>query len=413
MKSTRFKKSFRIIFVIMLVSIAALGIYDYMIPESISVFSDTDSAEITGNLTPPFVSASLGSLPEGTGVSYGENRQPFYSSLLADTKVFGIIPLKKVNVNVFKEITLYPGGMPFGVKLYTEGVIIAGIADVDTKGGKLSPAKECGLKVGDVIKMIDGKAVNTVEEVSAAVENSGNKSISLTVLRNGNEQVFVLTPVFSEKDNVYRAGLWLRDSTAGIGTVTFIVPESGAFGGLGHGICDVDTGMLMPIRRGTVVSVSIKGITKGTVGDPGELKGAFTAGKIGSLIGNTVCGVYGLLSDVPEAPVSSPMKIGLKDEITVGDAEIYCTVGEKTEKYKAEIVKICNKNGEQKNFIIKIVDKRLLDATGGIVQGMSGSPIIQNGKLVGAITHVLVNDPTKGYGIFIENMLKNMPEIVE
>ena len=413
MQSKNLKIAFRIIFVITLIGIAAIGLYDFMIPETISVFSDTDSGEIAGGLTPPFVSASIGPLPEGNGVSQGENSQPFFSSLLADTKVFGFIPLKKVNVNVFKEITLYPGGMPFGVKLYTDGVIVAGIASVDTKEGKISPADKCGMKVGDVIKQIDGKAVNTTDEVSKAIEAAGSRSISLTVLRNGNELSLTLTPVFSEKDNMYRAGLWLRDSTAGIGTVTFIVPNSGAFGGLGHGICDVDTGMLMPIRKGTVAGVSIKGITKGTVGDPGELKGAFTAGKIGSLIGNTVCGVYGLLSDVPEAPVAAPLKIGLKDEVNTGDAEIYCTVGDKTEKYKAEIVKICNKNGEQKNFIIKIVDKRLLDATGGIVQGMSGSPIIQNGKLVGAITHVLVNDPTKGYGIFIENMLKNMPEIVE
>ena len=413
MQSTRLKTTLRFIFIIALVAVAALGIYDFMIPESISVFSDTDSGEIAGDLTPPFVSASIGPLPEGNRVSYGENSQPFYSSLLADTKVFGFIPLKKVNVNVFKEITLYPGGMPFGVKLYTEGVIVAGTAAVDTKDGKISPADRCGLKVGDVIKSIDGRAVNTTEEVSTAIENSENKGISLNVLRNGNEKTLTLTPVFSEKDNKYRAGLWLRDSTAGIGTVTFTVPESGAFGGLGHGICDVDTGMLMPIRKGTVAGVSIRGITKGTVGDPGELKGSFTAGRIGSLIGNTVCGVYGLLSDTPNPPVASPMKIGLKDEVHTGDAEIYCTVGEKTEKYTADIIKICNKNGEQKNFIIKITDKRLLDATGGIVQGMSGSPIIQNGKLVGAITHVLVNDPTKGYGIYIENMLKNMPEIIE
>ena len=156
----------------------------------------------------------------------------------------------------------------------------------------------------------------------------------------------------------------------------------------------------------------INGVTKGLVGNPGELKGIFSPGKIGALIDNTMCGVYGLLSNKIDTSHSQPLKIGLKDELELGSAEIYCTVNDEIGKYSAEIIKIGNPKAEQKNFVIKITDKRLLDTTGGIVQGMSGSPIIQNGKLVGAVTHVLVNDPTKGYGIFIENMLKNMPELM-
>ena len=160
-----------------------------------------------------------------------------------------------------------------------------------------------------------------------------------------------------------------------------------------------------------ITDIKINGIKKGQVGIPGELKGFFSGGKIGALIGNTACGVYGMLSDLPDTSHTKPLHLGLKNEVKPGEATIYCTIGEKPESFKAEIVKINNNDSEQKNFVIKITDKRLLDATGGIVQGMSGSPIIQNGKLIGAVTHVLVNDPTKGYGIFIENMLKNMPEI--
>ncbi len=314
---------------------------------------------------------------------------------------------------MFSDIKLYPGGMPFGVKLYTDGVIVVGISGVETDSGKKTPASDGGIKVNDIITAINGKRVNTVDEVSTAIEQSGGCTVSLDIARDGQQIKIDITPVLSITDNMYKAGVWLRDSTAGIGTVTFISPQNNAFAGLGHGICDVDTGEIMPLRKGIVVDVTIKGVTKGQIGNPGELNGYFSPGRIGSLIGNTMCGVYGMLSKDIDTSHSEALNIGLKDELKLGNAEIYCTVGDKIDKYSAEIVKIGNKNAEQKNFVIKITDKRLLDATGGIVQGMSGSPIIQNNKLVGAVTHVLVNDPTKGYGIFIENMLKNMPEIME
>ena len=403
--------AFRIIFVIMLLGVAILGIYDYIVPESISVLSDGSDIWTSKKLDLPFVSASFEAVPTATRVSDGDHASPLYVSAKADTKVFGIVPLKKVNVDVFADITLCPGGMPFGVKLYTDGVIVVGISGVETDAGKKTPASDGGLKVRDIINEVNGKAVTTTDEVSAAVEQSGGKTVTFKVTRN-NEQITVeIQPVFSSTDNMYRAGLWLRDSTAGLGTVTFISKDNKTFAGLGHGICDVDTGDLLPLRKGVVVDVTIKSITKGSVGSPGELNGYFSPGKLGSLIDNTMCGVYGMLSELPDTSHSEPMKIGLKDELKLGECEIFCTVSDKVDKYSAEIVKIGNKNEEQKNFVIKITDKRLLNTTGGIVQGMSGSPIIQNNKLVGAVTHVLVNDPTKGYGIFIENMLKNMPEI--
>ncbi len=411
MQSKSLKIAFRIIFIIILFGIAVLGVYDYIIPENISVFSDDSDILCDNELDLPFVSATIDSVPTLTRVSDGDNAKPFHTSLEANTTIFGVVPLKKVNVDVFKDITLYPGGMPFGVKIYTNGVIVVGIVGVETESGKTNPAADGGLKVRDIITKVNGKAVNTTDEVSAAVEQSDGKPISLTVTRNDKTIELNVQPVFSKTDNLYRLGLWLRDSTAGIGTITFISPENNTFAGLGHGICDVDTGEIIPLRKGIVVDVTIKSIKKGVVGNPGELNGYFVPGKTGSLIGNTTCGVYGIMSELPDTSHSEPLKIGLKNELKVGECEIFCTVNDKLDKYSAEITKIGNKNEEQKNFVIKITDKRLLEATGGIVQGMSGSPIIQNGKLVGAITHVLVNDPTKGYGIFIENMLKNMPEI--
>ena len=411
MQSKRLKNAFRIIFVVMLIGIALLGVYDFIIPENLSVFSGDTNFLSADNINLPFVSANIDSISTSKQFCSTIDNSAYVRSLSAETRVFGVVPLKKVTVDVYDEIKLIPGGMPFGVKLYTDGIIVVGISEVEGESGKKEPASESGLQVRDVITEVNGKTVNTANEVSSAIEQSDGNPVSLTVKRNGKTLNLQITPVFSKTDNLYRAGLWLRDSTAGIGTITFISPENNTFAGLGHGICDIDTGELLPLRKGVVVDVTIKSITKGLVGSPGELNGYFSPGKIGSLVGNTMCGVYGMLSKTLDTSHSEALNIGLKNEIKLGECLVYCTINDKLDKYTAEIVKLCNKNEEQKNFVIKITDKRLLDATGGIVQGMSGSPIIQNNKLVGAITHVLVNDPTKGYGIFIENMLKNMPEI--
>ncbi len=412
MLSKKIKIAFLTVLVVLISIITVIGIYNYIIPKSISVFSSdiaNDTKECELNI--PFVS-----LNSTYSLNFDNNsseicRNDFCVSIPAKASLFGSIPLKKLSIDMFSNIKLYPGGMPFGVKLYTEGVIIVGVSTVETENGNVNPNSENGLKVRDIITEINGKAVNTTDEVADAIENSEGKPILFKVKRDGQEIEVEISPVYSKADKLYKAGIWIRDSTAGIGTVTFIVPNDNTFGGLGHGICDVDTGELMPLRKGTVVDVTINGVTKGQVGVPGELKGSFSSGKIGSLIGNTLSGVYGVLSENLETNEVQPMEIGLRDDIKVGPASIYCTVNDKLDSYSAEIIKISNKDSEQKNFVIKITDKRLLEATGGIVQGMSGSPVIQNNKIVGAVTHVLVNDPTKGYGIFIENMLKNMPEL--
>jgi stage IV sporulation protein B len=216
----------------------------------------------------------------------------------------------------------------------------------------------------------------------------------------------------STEDNTYKVGLWVRDSTAGIGTVTFIDKNTGTFGGLGHGVCDVDTGLLMPLESGSVVDVEVTGVVKGEPQNPGELRGNFSRVTSGNLFVNHETGVFGKINDADRVS-GEVVPIGNKNSVHEGKVYIYTTIlGTTPEKYEAEIIKINSDSGKTKNFMVRVTDKRLLEKTGGIVQGMSGSPILQDGKLIGAVTHVLINDPQKGYGIFIENMLETASSIV-
>ena len=228
----------------------------------------------------------------------------------------------------------------------------------------------------------------------------------MTVRRGEDEFITELTPVLCADDGKYKAGLLIRDGTAGIGTVTYVDPETGSFAGLGHGICESGSDKLAPLTRGAVVNVTVSGIAKGQPGVPGELKGYFSSGKIGTLFGNTECGVYGVFAEYPRGMCADTVEAAKTGEICAGDAELWCTTDESgVGKYTVQISDIDHSGRSVKNFVVTVTDPVLLNKTGGIVQGMSGSPIIQNGKLIGALTHVLVNDPTKGYGIFIENML--------
>ena len=305
-----------------------------------------------------------------------------------------------------KSMRLYPGGTPFGVKFMTEGVLIVGFCDVDTASGRTNPSSAAGLSVGDRIIAVNGKRICGLGELSRIVESSGGKSISLTYRRGGNEHTATLTPAYSLSEGCYKTGAYVKDNGAGIGTVTYIVPNSLEFGGLGHGICESDGGKLVPISRGAVVNVGIDGVEKGKSGTPGELRGHFKSGKSGSLLQNTDCGVFGVLATLPDGLPSEPLSLGLRDEVKEGRAYIWSTLeGSTPKRYEIEISNIDRSAAAGKCFSVKVTDKALIDASGGIVQGMSGSPIIQNGKLIGAVTHVMINDPTTGYGIFIENML--------
>ncbi len=319
-------------------------------------------------------------------------------------KLFGVIPIKDVEVTSVNTPLLTVGGNPFGIKLLMDGVMVVGVGAVD--GGR-SPAEEAGIRTGDIIVSVNGEDINSNVQLQDAIQISDGSSSEIPVIinRNGIESVLNLEPVFSEADGSYKAGMWVRDSSAGIGTITFYEQESGCFGGLGHPICDIDTGEIIPISRGEVVPVSINGVKKGVAGSAGELQGCFTSDKAcGSLSSNNIYGVFGTLDKSPN--FTQPIPMGLKQDVHTGSATIMTTVdGTEPEEYSIEIEKIDYKNSEgSKNMIIRITDEKLLAETGGIVQGMSGSPIIQDGKLIGAVTHVFVNEPERGYAVFSENM---------
>ena len=285
--------------------------------------------------------------------------------------------------------TLIPGGCTVGVKLYTQGLVVTGFES-------RSAAKAAGLKKGDVIIQVDGEAVHTAAALRECLEE---EQVILKILRNGREAEFCVRP------NGNQIGAYVRDSLAGIGTVTYYDPDTGAFGALGHGVSDSETKMLLPVEAGVVVESSVADVKKGRDGAPGELKGSFDVNTIlGKVERNAERGIFGTL-DVPIP--GTPLPVAEAGEAEPGPAEIWANVdGREVRSYSVEILRIYPHADETgRNLLLEVTDPALLSATGGIVQGMSGSPIIQNGKLLGAVTHVLVNDSAKGYGIFIENML--------
>lgn len=304
-----------------------------------------------------------------------------------------------------EELWVIPGGMPFGVKLYAEGVSVVEVGEVKGCGTVSTPARDAGMREMDIITEVNGQRVSDAATVSELIASSGGKAIVLTVKRGEQTLSLTLTPVIAD-DGKYRAGIVIKDSTSGIGTVTYINPEDGSFAGLGHGICEGERGNLAALTRGAVVNVAISGVVKGQSGVPGELRGYFCSGKIGTVLSNTECGVYGVFAENPKGTSETPIEVAAPGEMCEGDAEILCTTdGTGAQRYSVKISSIEHTGKATKNFVVTVTDARLIERTGGIVQGMSGSPILQNGKLVGALTHVLVNEPTKGYGIFIENML--------
>ena len=334
-------------------------------------------------------------------------------SVLSETGFFGdgartanALPVSvPAETDTETEKRLYPGGMLFGVRCATAGVLVAGLENV-AEG--VCPARDAGVCPGDVIREADGQEVTSVRALADRfASDTDGRAVSLTVLRNGATETFSVTPLRAA-DGVMRAGIRLRDNAAGIGTVTFIDPETNLFGGLGHGICDADTGVLLPLSRGTTLGVDICEIVRGSAGAPGELRGCLTPKRTGALAQNTECGVFGLFSDLPAGTAAEPLPVGTPEEVHEGDAQIRCTLDDTGSKtYAIRIVRLTHDvSSPTKNFVVEVTDPELLAKTGGIIQGMSGSPIIQNGKLVGAVTHVLINDPQRGYGIFIENMLE-------
>lgn len=323
-----------------------------------------------------------------------------------DLKLLGFINIKPVSVQVVDRRVVALCGTPFGIKMVTDGVMVVGTGAVtDCNSRAVSPAQTAGIQEGDIILSINGEKISSKKQLTKLVESSAGQPLSLVVRRGEQLTSLHLSPVRSSLDNSYHLGLWVRDSSAGIGTMTFYDPNNGCFAGLGHAICDVDTGQLMPLSQGEIVEASIIGVHAGKSGSPGQLQGAFVANRsIGSLYTNSYNGVYGRLMNQPVDAQTIPM--AQCQEVRQGPVKILTTVsGQKPQLFDACIEKLSLSQDEPtKNMVLRITDPDLLELSGGIVQGMSGSPIIQDGMLVGAVTHVFVNDPTRGYGIFAENM---------
>ena len=324
--------------------------------------------------------------------------------------------VKDLTVNVIPDTVVIPGGETIGLRLYTSGVLVVGMSEIQGEdNNNYAPYKNSGIQEGDMITKVDDKVVTCTADLITEVNKSNGSYVKLTYVRDGNNYDTEILPT-KTSDNEYKLGLWVRDAASGVGTISFFDPKTGEFGALGHGILDVDTEELIDIAKGDIVTSKIVSIVKGEKGNPGELQGSITNGKIvGEVYKNTNFGIYGKLNDTEFLSQNSSKVIGVmpRDEVKEGKAVILCTLdNNKQEEYEIEIEKIyTSTNRSNKNMIIRVTDERLLEKTGGIVQGMSGSPIIQAGKFVGAVTHVMVNNPEKGYAIFADTMLKQMKEV--
>lgn len=326
-------------------------------------------------------------------------------------KLFGAVPLKTVKASNVSQPKVAISGRQFGIKIFTDGVMVVGMSDLEEGGKNTNPAYSAGIRVGDIIKTLDGVSVQSNEDVAEVIEKSGGKKVTAKVVRKNQSYTFKIRP---QKDafNQYKIGIWVRDSSAGLGTMTFYMPDSGDYAALGHAICDVDTGDILPLSSGEIVGADISSIIKGKNGSAGELCGTFNGDKLGTLIVNNKYGLYGTLYNQDKS--AKVYTIADKSEIKVGKAQIVCSLGDsEPKKYDCEIEKVDCSNNAKHSMVIKVTDERLIEKTGGIVQGMSGSPILQNGKLCGAVTHVFINDSTRGYALFAQTMYNEMKKGVK
>lgn len=325
--------------------------------------------------------------------------------------LFNLFGVKDVTVNVIPKTTVVPVGKAIGMKLYTEGVLVVGMSEIEGQ----KPYEASGIEAGDKIIEVNNEEISSTDELIECVNNSNGKNVEIKYISKQEEKTASIEPV-KTSDNEYKLGLWVRDAAAGVGTLTFYEPSTGQFGALGHGINDVDTYELIDIASGELVTTNILEIVRGTDGAPGEIRGSIDNGvTIGKILKNTNVGIYGSVESFAKAVNSNAkeMEVANRNEIQTGKAEILCELENgKTESYEIEIQKIFIDNNENnKSMLIKVTDEELLEKTGGIIQGMSGAPIIQNGKFIGAVTHVLVSDSTMGYAVFGDMMIKQMREV--
>lgn len=390
-----FRRTALLVGIIAMSVMGLVGFYSAVLPDSYNVSKD---GELMIN---SLFSISARPCESKVTVAISENSSYSSRTSYGTLLLFGAVPIKDVTERSIDRPMLVPCGQAFGIKLLTDGVMVVDFSKVDDK----CPAKECGIKEGDVIISVNGQQIKSNADISKAITNSKGEPCSVVLKRDGNEKTLSLTPVFS--GGTYKAGMWVRDSSAGIGTLTFYDEETGCFGGLGHPVCDSDTKETLPLSEGVVGDIRITGCTRSTNGDPGQLLGEFaSSASLGSILANCSDGVFGTLNVCPSDEPA--VELGFRQEIKRGDAEIICSVdGGEAKHYKISIEQIHLDEQAEHDLVIKVTDPELIEKTGGIVQGMSGSPIIQNGRLVGAVTHVFIDDPTMGYGIFADQMYQS------
>lgn len=393
------KRNYRLfLFVLLVADILAAGGFGInrlkqAIPDTVYIRSGQEE-ELTGFLDLPMVT-----YPDTIDVS--EN-----GSYRIPCSFLGIFPLKQVQVKMVEDKVLSVCGMPVGLYMETQGVLIVDTGEIMGQDGIVRDPAANIAKAGDYILEVNGRPVTRKKQLISEIQDSRGETMNLLVSRKGEEIPLSLEPVQTDESE-YKLGIWVRDNTQGIGTMTYM-EQDGTFGALGHGISDTDTGQLLDVSGGELYQAQILSIMKGAKGTPGELSGYIEyqdSKKLGQIVKNTEEGIFGKISDLQQWPVMQA-EVGYKQEVEVGDAEIVTDLGEGTKAYKIQITDIYKERADtNKAFEIQVTDSRLLEKTGGIVQGMSGSPVLQNGKIIGAVTHVFVRDPAKGYGIFIENML--------
>nr|WP_096188481.1 SpoIVB peptidase [Evansella halocellulosilytica] len=411
MKNAKVRKFIGAILLVLLFSAAFYPpIQQYVsIPDEM-VFFEGQTYELQTTMPVLSHDESAVTLNEAGGMKEIKGINPKESSLQ-----FGVgrVPLKSMDVTVIPKLKVIPGGQSIGVRVQTDGVLVVGHHLIDTNDGNVSPGEDAGIHIGDIITKMDGVNIEEMSDINEVVQNAGNtdKPIKIELKRNGETLTKDLIPVKGKGDESFRLGLYIRDSAAGVGTLTFHEPESKKYGALGHVISDMDTRQPIEVHEGEIVSSKVTSIEKGLTGEPGEKLARFANDRkvLGNIQKNSPFGIFGeLTEDVSNGQVNEPMEIGLSHQVEEGPAEIFTVVnGDEVKRFDIEIVSSTEqKYPATKGMVIKVTDPDLLDATGGIVQGMSGSPIIQNNRIIGAVTHVFVNDPTSGYGCHIEWMLQ-------
>jgi len=406
------KKNYKkIIFVFILLIILAYTTSIISIPNSLILFQNEELKikSIWGVRLDETVEVGANISKKNTSNNLNLKSKSYKLSLLG-------FNLKTITANIIPNTKVVPVGSLVGLKLYTAGVLVVGMSEIKGEDNKIyKPYEEAGINQGDFIIKINNVEVNTTEELISCVSKCGGKCVDVTYIKDGKISETKMTPV-KTSDNIYKLGIWVRDSEAGIGTVTFYDNSTNSFAALGHGIQDIDTGELVTISSGEFVTTNILDVEKGERENPGRIEGTIDNSiKIGEVYSNTEYGVYGINTNKSELDISNMQEVDVasRREIKVGKASIICTLEDgKREEYEVEVQKVyINNNENNKSMVVKVTDEKLLEKTGGIIQGMSGSPILQNGKLIGALTHVLVSDPTKGYGVFADIMVQNLRNI--